>query len=326
MSGKIFEIKCRTGYIVTARALTESQDIEFLSESVDPENNQYSTLRLFVQQRAVQTTLDRLQSILPSESDSLILMCPVDVFLEPGHHEVEETGEQDISTREELFKQIKNASKCDLEFIVFALLATIVATIGIAENNSAVVIGAMVIAPLLGPNLGLALGSALGDKELIRLALITNAIGLFLTMAVAYGLALIWPPNTGSHELLLRTIVGPSTAVLALASGAAAALSITSRAASVLVGVMVAVALLPPAVVLAMMSATNNWSLAANAGLLLIINVSAVNISAQLVFILKGVRPRTWLAKREAKETIWINIVVWILMLFACFTALGYLV
>lgn len=325
MAGKVFEINCGVGHSATITALTDAQSILLLSEAINPQDEERTSIRLFVQQSEVQTMLDRLQVMLATDKDSIILVTAVDVLVDTDQPEAASKANSSSATREELFEQVSDATQYSLEFVIFALLATIVATIGIAENNSAVVIGAMVIAPLLGPNLGLALGASLGDKELIRSAIITNAIGLLLTIATAYCIALVWPPNTESQELLSRTIVGPSTAILALASGAAAALSLTSRMASALVGVMVAVALLPPAVVMAMMGALSNWPLAINAGLLLVINFAAINISAQLVFVIQGVRPRTWLAKREAKETRSINVTIWILMLLICFTALTYL-
>lgn len=326
MAGKIFEIKCNSGHVATIAAVADAESIILLSETANTEDTQQTSVRLYVQQQAVQTTLDRLQTLLAGEASSLILLTEVDLRVDNNQSNNSDETDSGKSTREELFRKTSEATQCSFEFVVFTLLATIVVTIGIAENNTAVVIGAMVIAPLLGPNLGLALGAALGDKELIKSAIITNATGFFLSISVAFLVALIWPPNTESQELLSRTIVGPSTAVLALASGAAAALSLTSRMAGALVGVMVAAALLPPAVVMAMMGALSNWSLALNAGLLLVINVSAINISAQLVFMLQGVRPRTWLANREAQETRAINIAVWVFMLLACLTSLSYLV
>lgn len=98
---------------------------------------------------------------------------------------------------------------------------------------------------------------------------------------------------------------------LALASGAAGALSLTTRLSSVLVGVMVAVALLPPATAVGLMVGADKLPDAMGAGLLLAINVVCLNLAAQLVFLLKGIRPRTWLEKTRARRAIAVPLIMW---------------
>jgi uncharacterized membrane protein len=118
-----------------------------------------------------------------------------------------------------------------------------------------------------------------------------------------------------SAEILSRTYVGLDDVVLALASGAAAALSLTSGVASALVGVMVAVALLPPTATLGMMLASSQYELASGAGLLLAVNIVSVNLSANLVFLFKGVRPRTWLEKNKARQSSVLVGMFWVIVL-----------
>jgi uncharacterized membrane protein len=72
---------------------------------------------------------------------------------------------------------------------------------------------------------------------------------------------------------------------------------------------MVAVALLPPTATLGMMLAAGHTSLAAGAAMLLAVNIVSVNFSANLVFLFKGVRPRTWIEKRKARQSaVWIGL------------------
>ena len=127
----------------------------------------------------------------------------------------------------------------------------------------------MVIAPLLGPNIALAFATSLGDRELMWQALRTNLAGLSLTLVMAIAIGLIWPGYLGSFEILVRTDVKPDGIVLALASGAAAVLSLASGLSSALVGVMVAVALLPPLATLGLLLSSGHWREAAGAGVLL---------------------------------------------------------
>jgi uncharacterized hydrophobic protein (TIGR00341 family) len=315
MSGKIIEIGCKSSFFDSIAAVAETHSATILSSYRPTDETEKASFRMFVEIDNVQPTLDRIQSILPASSKPLILLSPIEAQVGGDESLVESEFEHLLATREELFSNISKGTKLDRNFILLAVLATIVASIGISENNVAVVIGAMVIAPLLGPNLGLALGAVLGDKELIKSAIITNGVGLTITITISALIAMIWAPNMESNELLSRTQVQSSSIILALASGIAAVVSLTSRLPNALVGVMVAVALAPPATVFGMMLGTGYWSLASNAGLLLLINVVAVNFSAQLVFLIRGIRPRTWLAKRAAKQSVYINIATWSLLL-----------
>jgi uncharacterized membrane protein len=115
--------------------------------------------------------------------------------------------------------------------------------------------------------------------------------------------------------LIARTVVGLDSVALALASGAAAALSLTTGLSSVLVGVMVAVALLPPAATVGLMFGHGETDLAINAALLLAINIVCVNLASKVVFLAKGISPRTWYEKAKAKRAMVIYILMWLVTL-----------
>ncbi len=205
-------------------------------------------MRLLVGDDNIQAVLDSLQNLLGSHPLARIVVLPVEVSL-PKPSE-EERKEEDAATaaREALYAGVEKNARLDLNFVVLVLLSTVVAAIGLIENNVAVVIGAMVIAPLLGPSLAFGLGTALGDIFLMRKSTLTNSVGVLLAISMSVVIGILWPFDVPGTEIIMRTNVGLDSVVLALASGAAAALSLTTGLSSVLVGVMVAVALLPPAV------------------------------------------------------------------------------
>ncbi len=213
--------------------------------------------------------------------------------------------------REEIYQDVETGAHLTRDFLLLTLLSTLVAAVGLSSDNVAAVIGAMVIAPLLGPILAFCFGAALGDAELILKASRTALAGLFLGVLAALAMGAAVGANPQSEELAARAVVGLDSLVLALASGAAAALSIVTGVPSALVGVMVAVALLPPAAAAGLYLGAGEWALAYRAALLLCVNVVCVNLAALLVFRLKGVRPRTWLERRSAKRSVWINLGVW---------------
>jgi uncharacterized hydrophobic protein (TIGR00341 family) len=173
----------------------------------------------------------------------------------------------------------------------------------------------MVIAPLLGPNIAFALGTSLGDSELVFNALATLVTGIILAIAVAYITGLIWPAQNITQELFLRTDINYAGTLIALASGAAASLSLVTGLSSVLVGVMVAVALMPPAVTIGLMLSDKSYDYALGAAMLLAVNIVSINLSAKLVFLLKGIQPRTWIEARKARQSRTLYVPVWITLL-----------
>jgi uncharacterized membrane protein len=112
-----------------------------------------------------------------------------------------------------------------------------------------------------------------------------------------------------------RTEIDLGNIALALASGAAAALTLTGGVSSALVGVMVAVALLPPAAAIGIFLGAGEITLALKAGVLLAVNVSCVNLATLAVFISRGIKPRTWIERRSARQSILFSAAGWSVML-----------
>ena len=144
-----------------------------------------------------------------------------------------------------MYARIADTAKLDQVYVSLVVLASVVAAIGLSRDNTAAVIGAMVVAPLLGPNMALALGMVLGDGPLVRRALVTNVAGLTLAFASAAVLGLALNADPSTPELASRAQVAVSDLVLALAAGCAGALSYTAGVPTYLTGVMVAVAYRP---------------------------------------------------------------------------------
>lgn len=195
------------------------------------------------------------------------------------------------------------------------MLSTIVASVGMLEDSIAIVIGAMVIAPLLGPNIALAFGTVLGDSKLMLRAFTALLTGIIIALLTSFVISLIYPLEEFSKELSTRTVVGLSSVAMALASGAAAALSMTTGLSTVLVGVMVAVAILPPTAALGLMLGYYQYPLALGAFLLLAVNIVCINLSANIVFIFKGINPRTSGEKRKAKKSALVYLLIWLMLL-----------
>jgi uncharacterized hydrophobic protein (TIGR00341 family) len=162
-------------------------------------------------------------------------------------------------SREELYGDISKMARLTWIYVVLVILSTLVAAMGILRNSIVAIIGAMVIAPLLGPNVALSLATTLGDKELARRAVQTSVAGILAALGISALLGRFLLINSGIPELYTWTQVSLGDIILALAAGGAAALSFTSGLMSSLIGVMVAVALLPPLVTLGLLVGSGQW-------------------------------------------------------------------
>ena len=308
---KYIEVIADSGSSSTVQAIADKVKAQDFRLGVVGEDGQQQ-MRMLVSSDKLQWVLDALQNILGAQPSARILVLAVETSLPRLEDEQLKQKNSATATREALYDGVVKNAHLDLNFIVLVVLSTIVAAIGLIENNVAVVIGAMVIAPLLGPNLALSLGTTLGDIPLVNKAAKTLLAGILLAVSLSVALGLLWPTELSSPELMSRTVAGWDSIALALASGAAAALSLSTGLSSVLVGVMVAVALLPPAATLGLMLGQGNSQLAIGAGLLLAVNIVCVNLASKLVFIAKGINPRTWLEKEKAKRAMVVYVVGWI--------------
>ena len=217
--------------------------------------------------------------------------------------------------REELYAAVQEASRPSGLFIIMVAFSSIVAAIGLLRNNAPVVIGAMVIAPLLGPNVALALASALGDKDLGRSARRANIAGIFIPLLIAVLVGLFFGCTDDSTEILSRTEINLSDIILALVAGAVAALSFTTGTAGALIGVMVAVALLPPLVSSGILLGTGEYELALEAGLLFLTNLICVNLAGVITFLIQGIQPIWWWEKEKARKATHRALITWLICL-----------
>jgi uncharacterized hydrophobic protein (TIGR00341 family) len=220
-------------------------------------------------------------------------------------------------SREELLTDAMDMSRPTRIFYITVVLSTIVAAVGLLNNNVAAIVGAMVIAPLLGPNIGLALATTLAEGPLFRQAVRSTVTGLGVALALTIPLGAILQVGVGIPEIDARTHVSVGDPILALAAGAAGTLAITTGVPMALVGVMVAVALLPPTAVLGLMLGTGNMDGAAGAGLLLATNVVCVILAGAVTFQAQGVRPGTWWQDERAARSRRIALVVLVGLLIA---------
>jgi len=284
-------------------------------------------LRVLLDTGDTEALLDWLDDEIGLAEDYRVVLLPVEATvprpeIEENEKEKEEAAAEEGSSstvarisKEELYQDVVDAIKSSKVYHTFVVLSTVVAAGGMLRDNAAVVIGAMVIAPLLGPNIALALATTLGDADLLRRGLRINVIGVSIALVVALAIGFFFPVDPATPELAARTDVGLGDIALALAAGVAGALSFSRGLPSALIGVMVAVALLPPLVAAGMLAGAGYWTAAYGALLLLLTNVVCVNLAGVVTFLLQGIRPNRWYEAEQAKKATRRAIALWIVLL-----------
>ena len=178
------------------------------------------------------------------------------------------------------------------QFSVMLGLSVLVAVMGLSADSAAVVIGAMLLAPLMVPVMAIAAAISMAlPRHLLRAAAIV-AVASLASVLLAFLVAMILPDGQLPGEVLSRTSPDLRDLLVALAAGAAGAYAtVRSDVSSALPGVAVAVALVPPLAAVGLTLEGGRADLAEGAALLYVANLTAIVLVGVLVFLLTGFVP-----------------------------------
>jgi uncharacterized hydrophobic protein (TIGR00341 family) len=290
------------------------QEYPHISYWVSSESKERTLIRVLVETKNTEEILNYLEKATNVVDGFEVLLFPVQSYLTRTDDEEEQKKDEEAiqfqrASRQELIGNIQQSSNITITYTLLVVLSAVVVTIGFIQNSQAVIIGAMVIAPMLGPVISIAFSSILGDYKLLRSSSLTLFYAIIIVIGISIGFTFFFPVPLGSSEFVSRTHVNITDIVLALASGTAGALSILNRLPGSLVGVMVAVALLPPTVVLGMTIGSAMWQEAYGSMLLLMGNINSVILAAIMVFSLSGIRPVKWNEVEKARTSRKLSIV-----------------
>lgn len=195
---------------------------------------------------------------------------------------------------ERLHRELSLDAEWNTNYVVFIISSCAIATFGLIGNSTAVIIGAMLIAPLMLPLRGFALAVLEGDIDLLRKSLFSILGGTAIAIALACFLGLLIPiPSFGSE---FQSRVQPNLVDLgiALAAGAISGFAKVRKGVSdALAGTAISVALMPPLCVvgLSISKAFNDprfWTFGQQAFLLYLTNLLGIIFACMLVFIIAG--------------------------------------
>jgi len=291
------------------RAIRAADPIDYYV--IPLEQRDRKLINVFLRDESGQVLMDNLYTCLEDETEWRISLIPIEATapkLTEAQSSSQNPKQRTQALREEIFNDISLGATLDRDFLILVALSTIVAAIGLNSDSVAGVIGAMVIAPLLGPILGFAFGAALGDRTLLYGSTRTLVVGIALALLCSVLISFMIPVDLQSRELISRAEVRLDGMALAIAAGCAAALSMARGQGAVLVGVMVAAALLPPGAAVGLFLGSGEWELALRAALLLALNVASLVFAALVVFRLRKIRPRQWLERQDATRAVFLNL------------------
>ncbi len=277
---------------VLVRVLLDAEQSEPLLDILEKQHSKFKEARVVI--LSVEGTLPRIKDI--SETN------------------VEQKPKNRIA-REELYEDIKDFAHCSWVYLAMIALSTIVASVGLCNNSVAIIIGAMVIAPMLGPSIAMALGATLGDVTLLWEAMLTGLAGIALALVFSAIIGILVHIDPAIPEIASRTQVSWGEIAVALASGCAGALAFTTGVSQILIGVMVAVALLPPLVASGLLLGAGFTWLSMNALSLFAINLICINLAGVAMFLVQGIHPQGWRDKKRATKATYISLMLLLLIL-----------
>lgn len=165
------------------------------------------------------------------------------------------------------------------------ICSIVIASLGLNANSTAVIIGAMLISPLMGPILGMALALAINDVDLLRRAVKNFGVMVVLSVGSAFVFFWLFPLRDTSSELLARTSPDIRDVLIAFFGGLALVIARAKKGtvASVIFGVAIATALMPPLCTVGFFLAVGSWKLALGALYLFLINTIFIGLATFVV-------------------------------------------
>ena len=265
---------------------------------------------------AVEPVLERLREAGIDESTYTVIVAAETVIsrrfeaLEDEYEEEADRGGDRIS-REELQAKADDLASGLGTYVLMTVISAVIATAGLLLDSPATVVGSMVIAPLIGPAMSAAIGTVVDDEEMFRRGVRMQILGVAVAVAAATlfafairTLALV-PPGIDPLELAeVSERLAPNVLVLVVAIGAGVAgiVSLMTGVSATLVGVMIAVALIPPAAAVGIGIAFRIPRLVVGAGVIVAVNVLSINLSALVVLWYEGYRPQSWFREDDARS------------------------
>jgi uncharacterized hydrophobic protein (TIGR00271 family) len=198
-----------------------------------------------------------------------------------------------VANHRAVAKQVYTESKTTAGYFLLLTLANLIALCGLLANSVPVIIGAMLISPLMGPILSFGFGFITGDTEVLRQSVRKIGFSVVLTLAVAALASYASPLQIATTEILSRTKPNLFDLLVAIFAGTAGAGALCTKRSvlTIVPGVAIATAVIPPLSVSGYGLGTGQWSIFWGGFFLFFTNFVAITIVTCLVFLSYGFKP-----------------------------------
>lgn len=189
----------------------------------------------------------------------------------------------------DLFLQLREDASINSLYIALIVLSTFLASLGLYANSSAVVIGAMLLAPLMAPIISCSMGLLRGEDRLFYQSLKKLSLGIVLALLAAFLVSLFMPQTGLSDEIRARIYPNLIDLAIAIFSGIAAAYTKAHKELlNNLAGVAIAVALIPPLASAGIGIGRQEYFVFEGGLLLFVTNLVAILVAATITFQFLG--------------------------------------
>ncbi|TXT60009.1 MAG: conserved membrane protein of unknown function [Promethearchaeota archaeon] len=195
---------------------------------------------------------------------------------------------------EEIEKDIIENSQPSFNYFLFILLSAIIAGVGLLTDSAIILIASMILSPLMGPILGLSFSVITKNKWVLKKSLISQSLGLLMAITAGlllglFGRFIVQLPNP-TNEMRIRSFPNLFDIVISTCGGVAAGFTVTGRLRSSIVGIAIALSLMPPAANVGLALVYLDGALSLGSLILLISNILIINLCTLLIFKLKNIK------------------------------------
>lgn len=218
----------------------------------------------------------------------------------------------------------ESAAEPTLDYVAMTAVSGIIASFGLLLDSAAVIIGAMLVAPLMNPLQAFGIGVVAGRATVAMRALWTIALGSVLVFAVAAVSGLLVGVAAPTAEMASRGSPSLLDAAVALAAGVAGAYATARKdIPAALAGVAIAAALVPPICAAGLALAAGRYGLAGGASLLFLVNIVCIAVVSAVVFQWLGLRPRDRTRTERGQKALAVGTVATLVVLLAALVVVG---
>ena len=309
---RLLQVTIPTGKRERVLGVLEDYDIDYVVTDETGHRGYTAIVHFPLPAEAVQDVLDDLKGAGLTE-DAYTVVMGAETVVSRKFDKLRKQYESDVNAEQVARAELQTTAESQVRslptYVVLTIVSAVIATVGLLLDSPAVVVGSMVIAPLIGPAMSASVGTVMDDAGLVNRGIKLQLLGIVLAVASAALFALfvqvtsLVPPGldpTTIGQVQARLSPDFLSLVVALGAGIAGAMSLTAGVSSALVGVMIAVALIPPAATMGIGIAYGLPVVALSSGVLTLVNVLSINLAALVVFWFAGYRPQNFLRHEGA--------------------------